>query len=94
MKTSVIIVGVITLLIIWMNLWVSIKIIDYLKSKGEDVSLFNSGFFVRGKIFKYLPLYKKISLDEEGKVGGLYTTFYITFFLFLFCLGLGLTMVS
>ena len=94
MNTSAIIVGVITLLLIWLNLWVSIKIIDYLKSKGEDVSLFNGGFFVRGKIFKYLPLYKKLTLEEGGKVGGLYTTFYITFFLFLFFFGLGLTMVS
>jgi hypothetical protein len=93
MNTSVIIVGVITLLLIWLNLWVSIKIIDYLKSKGEDVSLFNGGFFVRGKIFKYLPLYKKVTLEIDGKVGPLYNTFYLTFILFMFSLGVGIIMV-
>jgi len=93
MNTSVIIVGVITLMLIWLNLWVSIKIIDYLKSKGEDVSLFNGGFYVRGKIFKYLPLYKKLTLEESGKPGEFYTIFYITFFLYILSFVLGISMV-
>ena len=93
MNTSVIIVGVITLVLIWFNLWISIKIINYLKSQNQDVSLFNGGFFVKGKIFKYLPLYKKVTLEAEGKVGPLYNTFYFTFILFVFSLGIGIIMV-
>jgi hypothetical protein len=93
MNTPAIIIGVMALLLIWLNLWVSVKIINYLKSKREDVSLFNGMIFVKGKIFKYLPLYKKISFEEKGKVGELYAAFYITFFLFLIFLGLGIIMV-
>ena len=93
MKTLVILVGVMTLFLIWLNLWVSIKIINYLRRKGEEVSLFNGRLFVKGKIFKYLPLYKKITLEENGKVGGLYTAFYVTFFLFLLFLVSGIMMV-
>lgn len=93
MNTSVIIIGIITLLLIWWNLSVSIKIIEYLKIKGEKVSLFNNVFFVKGKIFKYLPLYKKVTLEIEGKVGSLYHTFYLTFILFMLFLGVGIIMV-
>jgi hypothetical protein len=93
MNAPAIFIGVITLLLIWLNLWVSIQIIHYLKSKGEEVSLFNGMLFVKGKIFKYLPLYKKITFEEKGKVGGLYTAFYITFFLFLIFFALGVMMV-
>ena len=93
MNTPVIIVGVITLVLIWLNLSVSIKIIDYLKSHNQDVSLFNGGFFVKGKIFRYLPLYKKVTLENDGKVGPLYSSFYLTFFLFMLALGTGIIMV-
>ena len=47
MNIPVIIIGIITLLLIWWYLSESIKIIECLKSKGKDVS------FVKGKIFKY-----------------------------------------
>lgn len=80
-------------MLIWLNLWVSIKIIEYLRSQHQDVSLFNRGFFIKGKIFTYLPLYKKVSHEANGKVGPLYYTFYVTFVLFLFSLGIGIIMV-
>jgi len=94
MNSIAIIIGVITLLIIWWNLWVSTKIVKYLKNKGEDVSLYSNGFFVRGKIFKYLPLYRKLSIEDTGKVGQLYLTFYITFFSFLTFLIFGIALVA
>jgi hypothetical protein len=76
------------------NLWISLKIIKYLQEKGQEVSLFNGGFFVRGKIFKYLPLYKKVSIDNEGKVGHLYLNFYLTFFLMVIFLIFGISTVA
>lgn len=94
MNLLAIIIGVITLFFIWWNLWVSVKIVKFLKSKGEEVSLFNNGFFVRGKIFMYLPLYRKLSIETSGKVGHLYITFYITFFLFLIFLIFGIAIVT
>lgn len=93
MNTPVIIIGIITLLLIWWNLSVSIKIVEYLKNKKEKVSLFNNMIFVKGKIFKYLPLYKKVTIKEEGKVGPLYNTFYLTFILSMFFLGIGILMI-
>ncbi|WP_372767136.1 hypothetical protein [Lutibacter sp.] len=94
MNSLAIIFGIITLVFIWFNLLVSIKIIKYLQSKGEEVSLFNSGFFVRGKIFKYLPLYKKLSIESDGKVGHHYVNFYVTFFLMIIFLIFGIAVVT
>lgn len=93
MNTSVITIGVITLVLIWYNLRISIEIINYLKHQNQEVSLFNGGFFVKGKIFTYLPLYKKVTLEAEGKVGPLYYSFYVTFVLFMLSLGIGIIMV-
>jgi len=94
MNNSVIIIGIIALVFIWWNLWISMKIIKYIKSKGEEASLFNNRFFIKGKIFSYLPLYKKLSLKEDGKVGQLYYNFYMSFIMFLAFLLVGLVMVS
>ncbi len=94
MNKSVIIIGIIALGFIWWNLWISVKIIKYIKSKGEEASLFNNGIFIKGKIFSYLPLYKKLSLKEDGKVGQLYYNFYISFIMFLAFLIAGLIMVT
>ena len=94
MNVTVIFTGIIALIFIWWNLWVSMKIIKYLKSKGEEASLFKNGIFVRGKIFTYLPLYKRLSLKADGKVGQLYYNFYVSFILFLASLLLGLVLVS
>jgi len=94
MNSLAIIFGLITLVFIWLNLWISIKIIKYLQGKGQEVSLFNGGFYVRGKIFMYLPLYKKISKESEGKVGNLYVNFYITFFLMVMFFIFGIATVA
>ena len=94
MNTLAIIIGVIALFFIWWNLWVTIEIIKYLKSKGEEVSLFSNGIYVRGKIFKYLPLYRKLTIECQGKVGNLYILFYTSFFLFLIFLIFGIIVVA
>ncbi len=78
MNTPVIF-GLIALAFLWYNLYVSTAIIKYLKSRGEDASLFDGGVYVKGKIFKYLPLYEEHTYRETGRVGGLYTQFYISF---------------
>lgn len=94
MNSLTIIFGLVTLVFLWVNLWISLKIIKYLQEKGQEVSLFNGGFFVRGKIFKYLPLYKKVSIDNEGKVGHLYLNFYLTFFFMVTFLIFGISTVA
>ena len=76
---TTIIFGLIALAFLWYNLYVTTAIIRYLKSKGEDASLFNGGIYVKGKIFRYLPLYEEYTYKENGKVGGLFTQFYISF---------------
>jgi hypothetical protein len=53
-----VIFGILALIFVWYNLYVSVQIVNYLREKHYDVSLFNGGIYVRGKIFKYLPLYK------------------------------------
>ena len=78
MNTPVIF-GLIALAFLWYNLYVSTAIIKYLKSRGEDASLFDGGVYVKGKIFKYLPLYEEHTYRETGRVGGLYPQFYISF---------------
>jgi len=80
MKTPILF-GVITLAFLWYNLIVSISIINYLRSKGKDVSLFRNWFFIKGRIFAYLPVYKETTLKYNGRVGGLYFHFYLSFFL-------------
>jgi hypothetical protein len=94
MNTPVLIIGIITLLLIWWNLSVSIKIINYLKNKGKEVSLFNNMIFVKGKIFKYLPLYRKVTIEKDGKVGSLYNTFYLSFILSIVFLGIGIALLT
>ena len=93
MKPSIIL-GLTTLTFLWYNFYVSLKIVNYLKSNGVDASLFSKGFYVKGKIFKYLPSYKETTLKKEGKVGSLYSQFYVSIIgLFVF-LVLGIISVS
>jgi len=93
MNTIVIIIGIIILIFIWWNFWVSIQIVKYIKRKGEKVRLFKNFLFVKGKIFKYLPVYKKLTIQENDKVGQLYYYFYLSFILSMFFLGFGILMV-
>lgn len=94
MNNPAIAFGIGALLSIWLNLWASVKIVKYLKDKGEDASLFNNQIFVKGKIFKYLPVYRRLSTEEYGKPGPLYYIFYISFIIILILLLTGLIMVS
>lgn len=89
-----IIFGLLALAFLWYNLYVSTRIINYLKSKGEDASLFNGGVYIKGKIFKYLPLYEEHTYKEKGRVGGLYTQFYISFAGLMISLFIGIVGVA
>lgn len=93
MNTPVIF-GLLALAFLWYNLYITTRIIKYLKSKGENASLFNGGVYIKGKIFKYLPLYEEHTYREEGKVGGLYTLFYISFVGLIISLLLGMASVA
>lgn len=66
----------------------------YLRSKGEDTSLFNAGIYIKEKIFKYLPLYEEFSYREDGKVGFLYTQFYISFVGLIISLFIGIVSIA
>ena len=94
MTKTTLIIGCATLVLIWVNLWISVQIVAYLNSKGHKAGLFTNGMYVKGKIFKYLPLYKKVSKERDGKVGILYYSFYMTFILFLLLLIIGINLVS
>ncbi len=86
--------GFICLLLLWYNLYVSISIVNYLKSKNKEVSLFTYGIYVKGKIFRYLPLYRETTIQEEGKVGSLYYQFYISFLGVVLFLFVGIASIS
>ena len=94
MIKTIIIIGLATLIMLWVNLWISVRIIAYLKGKGENASLFTNSIYVKGKIFRYLPLYKRISKETDGKVGGLYYAFYGSFVLILLFLMMGIILIS
>lgn len=72
-------IGIICLLFIWWNLWISMRIVLYLRDHDHDASLFKGPIFIKGRIFRYLPVYKQISKEEEGRTGSLYRWFYISF---------------
>ena len=93
MNSFAIFFGVIALILIWWNLWISIKIVNYLKDNGQDVSLFHNGFFIKGKIFQYLPIYKELTLKKIGKTGKYYVQFYVTFIGMLIMLLFGILAV-
>ena len=90
MNSFAIVFGFLALLLIWWNLYISINIVNYLKKEGFDASLFRNGFYVKGKIFNYLPLYKEHTLKKTGKTGKYYVQFYVSFIgmLIMFLFGL------
>ena len=94
MDSIAIIIGVVALMLIWGNLSISIKIVKYLRNEGFDASLFNNGFYVKGKIFDYVPLYKKVTMKKTGKTGKWYSLFYTSFILILVFLLLGILVVT
>ena len=93
MNTSIIF-GLIALGFLWYNLYVSIAIIKYLRSKGENASLFVGSIYVKGRIFRYLARYEEITFREDGKVGGLYLQFYFSFIGLILTLFVGLVSLS
>lgn len=64
---------------LFINYETSIKIIDYLKSKGEKYS----PFFFRINIFRIAKKYKYYKLKEDKRTGKEYYAFFGTFFLFV-----------
>ena len=86
-------VGIICLLFLWWNLWISMRIILYLRANGRDATLFRGPIFIKGRIFKYLPLYKEVSTKKEGRIGSLYRWFYISFIGMLTFFLIGLVMI-
>jgi len=90
MDNVVILFGFICLVFLWWNLYISTKIIEFLRDKGEEASLFKAGFYVKGRIFRYLPVYKRYTTEVNGRPGTMYYLFYFTFFATLLFLGLGI----
>ena len=85
-----ILIGIITALLIIFNLIISIKISLELKKRSIDARLAHR----RGIIFKYLKIYKRYKIEENGNPGLLYYLFMITFILFMSFLFLGIILSS
>ena len=94
MNSFAIVFGVLALVLIWWNLWISIQIVKFLKSEGQDASLFRNGFFVKGKIFEYLPKYKELTMGKTGKTGKYYVQFYVSFIGMLIMLLFGILAIG
>ena len=74
--------GGICLVCLWVNLWASNRIIEFLRASGKDASLFKGGFFIKGKIFSYLPEYRDLA-RRNGRPTHLLSVFWISFALAL-----------
>ena len=79
-------IGIISLGLLLWNLWISIQIVKYLNDNNIKAKI----AYQRGRIFRYLPVYKKITIEKTGQVGQLYNFFIISFVLFSFCLIVGI----
>lgn len=79
MKQNILLViGLITFLLILWNLFISIRITAYLNKKGIPARIAHR----RGYIFRYLNVYRQLTIEESGKTGSLYRWFIISFTLF------------
>jgi hypothetical protein len=76
-------------LLMW-NLWISIQIVKYLNDHNIKAKIAHQ----RGRIFKFLPIYKKTTYESTGKVGPYYNLFFISFFLFSICLIIGIAFAA
>lgn len=74
----IILIGIISLGLLLWNLWISIQIVKYLNENNVKAKIAHQ----RGRIFKFLPVYKRITIKATGKVGPLYNLFVISFVLF------------
>ena len=57
----------------------SIMIISFLSKRGTKINY----FLIRIYIYKYINQYRKITIEETGKVGPLFYSFIISFILAL-----------
>lgn len=89
-NSLIIIVGIILFGCILWNLYVSIQIVTYLNENNIESKIAHQ----RGRIFKFLPLYKKISFEKTGKVGKLYNSFILSFVLYIIFLLIGILLVA
>ncbi len=76
MNDLLIVLGIIIFALIIWNLSISIKISNELKKRNIKANI----AYRRGLIFKYLKLYKEITVEETGKAGQLYFWFLISFY--------------
>jgi hypothetical protein len=86
----IILIGIIALGLLLWNLWVSIQIVKYLNANNIKAKIAHQ----RGKIFRFLPVYKKSTIETTGKPGPLYNLFVLSFVLFSICLFIGFILVS
>ena len=86
----VILIGILTAILIIINLIISIRISHELKRKNIDAEIAHR----RGIIFKYLKIYKQNNIEENGKPGLLYYLFIISFSLFMTSLLTGIILSS
>ena len=63
-------------------LWSTIMIYNFLKDKNEKMQSF---IFINLFIFKYVKNYKKITKNEDGKIGYLYYLWLYSINLALIC---------
>jgi hypothetical protein len=86
----VILIGIITAILIIVNLIISIIISQELKKNKISSEIAHR----RGVIFKYLKIYKEITVKNTGKPGSLYFLFIISFVMFMSTLFLGIILSS
>jgi hypothetical protein len=86
----VILLGILTAILIILNLIVSIIISQVLKKHQISAKIAHG----RGAIFKYLKIYKEITVKDSGKPGSLYFLFIISFIMFLSSLFVGIIISS
>ena len=83
-------IGLVCLGLLLWNLWISIQIVKYLNKNNIKAKIAHQ----RGRIFKFLPVYKRTTIELTGKVGTHYTLFIISFILFSVCLTIGIVYAS
>ncbi len=90
-KNSVILViGVLAFIILVWNFTISVRILNYLKSRGEKVNPAT----MHVQIFDNASKYKQLTLKETGKIGNLYNVFLLSFSIFAIILLSGIILVT
>jgi hypothetical protein len=82
----VLLVGTITFLLIIWNLLISVRMTEELKKRGIKANIAHR----RGLIFKFLSIYREVTIKEDGKTGPLYNQFILSFSLFSVSLIIGI----